>query len=244
VLPDDSAVIVLAAHGLSHMAAWAIPLDGSPPRVLVQDPENDVTGTYLDPYTGAVVGVYIGGVQNTIRWLDPTAQRRYDALQRVFGKSQVEVYGWTADGTKTLARVHGPSMAPIFWNPEEILTPTDGGAARWLTDERGYSCYLLSFMIASAVPQERLALERMLTAVGQGTPLSAATSSELHQTLREFTDRYREFARALRLSPRFHQVREEFPEEIPTMPEPAPVSAGEVRALMEKLCAKLQNCRD
>jgi len=131
-----------------------------------------------------------------------------------------------------------------FWNPEEVLTPADGRAPQWLTDERGYSCYLLSFMIAAAIPGERRAFERMLTAVGQGTPLSSSTLSELHQTLSEFTDRYREFARALRLSPRFHQIRVDFPEEIPPMPEPARLSTEEVRALMGKLCAKLQNCRN
>jgi hypothetical protein len=139
-------------------------------------------------------------------------------------------------GTRVLGYEH-------FWNPEEILSPSEQRAAQWLIDERGYSCYLLSFMIASAVPEERLALEKVLTSGGRGTPLSTATMSELHQTLPEFTARYREFSRAMRLSPESHQIRAELPDLIPSMPEPSPLSSERVQALMEKLCAKLQNCR-
>jgi hypothetical protein len=128
-------------------------------------------------------------------------------------------------------------------NPEEILSPSDGRVPQWFTDERGYSCYLLSFMIASAIPEERLALAKVLTSVGRGTPLSTATLSELHKTLPEFTAQYREFSRTIRLSPEFHQIRADLPGEIPSMPEPSALSSERVQALMEKLCAKLQNCR-
>jgi hypothetical protein len=188
--------------------------------------------------------------------------REFRSLQRMYGEALVDAessHDWPVCAKQGMTMVFtGAELTPpnhfylagtrvvgyqSFWNPEEVLTPADGRVSQWLTDERGYSCYLLSFMIASAVPEERLALEKMLTAVGRGTPLNTATLSELHQTLPEFTDRYREFSRALRLSPQFHQVREEFPEQIPSMPEPSALPAGQVRALMEKLCAKLQNCR-
>lgn len=188
--------------------------------------------------------------------------REFRSLQRMYGEALVDAessHDWPVCAKQGMTMVFtGAELTPpnhfylsgtrvvgyqSFWNPEEVLTPADGRASQWLTDERGYSCYLLSFMIASAIPEERLALERMLTAVGRGTPLNTATLSELHQTLPEFTDRYREFSRALRLSPRFHEVREEFSEPIPVMPEASALSAGQVRALMEKLCAKLQNCR-
>lgn len=130
-----------------------------------------------------------------------------------------------------------------FWGPEEILSPSTKPAAQWLTDERGYSCYLLSLMIASASKQEREALERMLTSVGRGTPLSVATESELHQTLPEFTARYREFSRTVRSSPDSHQIDVDLPGQIPSMPDPTPLSSERVQALMVTLCAKLKNCR-
>ena len=188
--------------------------------------------------------------------------REFRSLQRMYGEALVDAessHDWPVCAKQGMTMVFAGAelTAPnrfylpgtrvngyqSFWNPEDVLTPADGRASQWLTDERGYSCYLLSFMIASAPPEERLALEKMLTAVGRGTPLNAATVSELHQTLPEFTERYRQFSRALRLSPRFHQVREEFPEQIPAMPEPSALTAEQVRALMEKLCTKLQNCR-
>ena len=114
-LADDSAVVLLDANGRGRQAAWAIPLDGSPARVLMEDPEQDVTGTYVDPYTGAIVGMYIGGIRPKLKWLDSTAEQRYSAVQRAFGNQQVEVYGWTADGTKTLARVQTPSTPPMYY---------------------------------------------------------------------------------------------------------------------------------
>jgi dipeptidyl aminopeptidase/acylaminoacyl peptidase len=114
-LADDSAVVLLGAYGRNHQAAWAIPLDGSPARVLMEDPEQDVTGTYVDSYTGAIVGMYIGGIRPQLKWLDPTAEQRFRSVQQAFGDQQVEVYGWTADGTKTLARVQTPSTPPLYY---------------------------------------------------------------------------------------------------------------------------------
>jgi hypothetical protein len=48
--------------------------------------------------------------------------------------------------------------------------------------------------------------------------------------------RYREF------SP-YHDIRLDFPDEIPVTPEPVPITAEEVHVLMGKLCSKLNNCR-
>jgi hypothetical protein len=125
-----------------------------------------------------------------------------------------------------------------IWNPERFLVPTDPLHKRmplWELDQGAYSCYRLSFMIASATPEQRAALERMLTAVGRGTPLAAATMSELQQTLPEFTARYREFY--------YHDIRLDFPDEIPVTPEPVPITPEEVHMLMGKLCSRLNNCR-
>ena len=188
--------------------------------------------------------------------------REYRSLQHVYGEALVDAepsHDWPACAkggmTEVFTRAEltppnhfylaGTRLAEYdhFWNPEEILSPSDGRAAQWLLDERGYSCYLLSFMIASTVPEERLALEKVLVSVGRGTPLGTATLAELHQTLPEFTARYREFSRALRLSPKSHQVRVELPEPIPSLPEPTAVSTERVQALMKTLCAKLQSCR-
>jgi dipeptidyl aminopeptidase/acylaminoacyl peptidase len=115
LLADGSALVLLAANGRSHQAAWALPLDGSPPRLLVEDPDADITSTYTDRNTGAIVGVYVSGAKTSVHWLEPLAQKRYDVLQRSFTDRQVSVYGWTADGTKTLAQVQTASSPPMYY---------------------------------------------------------------------------------------------------------------------------------
>lgn len=115
LLPDDSALVLLSSNGRPHQAAWALPLDGSPQKLLAEDPDADVTAVYTDSYTGAIVGVYVSGTKTDVHWLDPTAQRRQEVLQHSFPNQQVSVYGWTSDGSKTLARVQSPSSPPIYY---------------------------------------------------------------------------------------------------------------------------------
>jgi hypothetical protein len=131
-------------------------------------------------------------------------------------------------------------------NPQTFLKGTHSPheqMAQWELDQEGYSCYLLGFMIASATPEQRITMGKMLTAVGRGVPLGAAIASELQETQAEFTARYREFCREMLLKPEFVQIRVDFPEVISAMPEPTPISIEDLQALMGRLCSKLQNCR-
>jgi len=131
-------------------------------------------------------------------------------------------------------------------NPETFLkgknTPHEQ-MPQWEIDQEGYSCYLLSFMIASVTPEQRIPMEKMLTAVGKGVSLNTAITSELQETQAEFMARYRDFGHSMLLKPEFLQVRVDFPEEIPAMPEPTPIPLETLQALMGRLCTKLQNCR-
>lgn len=115
MLADGSAVVLLAANGRGHQAAWGIPLDGSPAQLVAEDPNADITNVYSDPYSGAIIGVYVSGSVSDVRWLAPASQNRQDVLQRAIPGRQVRVYGWTADGTKTLASVATPSSPPIYY---------------------------------------------------------------------------------------------------------------------------------
>jgi hypothetical protein len=188
--------------------------------------------------------------------------REFRSLQRIYGEALVDAepsHDWPECahlGMVTVfaaAELTAPNQFYLagtkvagyehIWNPQEMLRPSIERVPQWVTDERGYSYYLLSFMIASATKEERNAFGRMLTSVGRGTPLDTATLSELHQTLPEFTTQYREFSRAWRSSPEFHQIRADLPGPIPSMPEPAQLSSEQVQTLMKKLCSKIQNCR-
>lgn len=115
VLPDSSAVVVLATNGRPHQAAWAYPLDGSPARVLVEEPDNDVTGVYADHHTGAIVGVFLGGAETKVHWLDGSVAQRFNSVQRAFPGKAIAIYGWTSDGSKTLALVQAADAAPVYY---------------------------------------------------------------------------------------------------------------------------------
>jgi dipeptidyl aminopeptidase/acylaminoacyl peptidase len=115
LLPDSSALVMLKPSGQGHQAAWALPLDGSPMRVLAEDPGADVTGVYADSDTGAVVGVYVSGTKTRINWLDPSARQRAEVLDRTFPNKTVGIYGWSTDGSRTLAEVQSGSSPPIYY---------------------------------------------------------------------------------------------------------------------------------
>lgn len=130
--------------------------------------------------------------------------------------------------------------------PDEFLVPRIAASApkpQWAADRKGYSCYLMSFMIASVPAEQRPAVARMLTEVGKGTALGSATTSELHQTLPEFTKSFYDFVHALQVFPDGHDLGIDFPEVIPAMPKPEPIASDRVEALMGQLCVKMQNCR-
>jgi hypothetical protein len=139
-------------------------------------------------------------------------------------------------------KIHGVTL----WNPERFLVAANAPQERlpdWDRELYAYSCYLLSYMMASAAPEQRMAMERMLTAVGRGAPLDATITSELQQTPAQFAARYREFGNSVQQSPDFHEIWVDIPEQIPDSPEPIPISAVDVQALLGQLCAKLHNCR-
>jgi hypothetical protein len=115
LLPDGSALVVLATNGGLHQAAWALPLDGSPMRSLANDPDADVERTSVDPNTGAIVGVYIGGEKPKFRWLESQVQHRAEVLAKTFAGKRVVLLNWTVDGTKVLAKVDTASSPPVYY---------------------------------------------------------------------------------------------------------------------------------
>jgi dipeptidyl aminopeptidase/acylaminoacyl peptidase len=115
VLPDSSAVVLLKPNAQGHQAAWALPLDGSPARLLAEDPDGDITGVYTEADTGSVVGVFVGGLRPHIQWLDSQARQRAEVLDHAFPNKTVRVYGWSTDGSRTLDRVQSPSSPAIYY---------------------------------------------------------------------------------------------------------------------------------
>jgi dipeptidyl aminopeptidase/acylaminoacyl peptidase len=115
ILPDNSALVLLTPNGRPHQAAWALPLDGSPLRLLAEEPDADITDALEDTYTGAVIGVYVSGTKTRVDWLDPEARRRAETLEHSFPNKTVDIYGWSVDGSRTLAEVQSGSSPPIYY---------------------------------------------------------------------------------------------------------------------------------
>jgi dipeptidyl aminopeptidase/acylaminoacyl peptidase len=116
LVADRSALLLFATNGRSHISAWALPLDGSPMQLLADAPNADIANVYTDPDTGAVIEVReSGGGPAQQHWLEPSAKARYEALARAFPDRIVELYGWTTDWTKTLARVSSPVNPPLYY---------------------------------------------------------------------------------------------------------------------------------
>jgi dipeptidyl aminopeptidase/acylaminoacyl peptidase len=113
ILADSSALVLLKPNERGYQAAWALPLDGSPTRLLAEEPDADITNAFEDGYTGAITGVYVSGAKTRIDWLDPAARQRAEVLEHSFPNKEVDIYGWSVDGSRTLAEVQSGSSPPI-----------------------------------------------------------------------------------------------------------------------------------
>jgi dipeptidyl aminopeptidase/acylaminoacyl peptidase len=111
---DGSAIVALGANGHARAKLWAIPLDGSGAKVLLEDENYDIEAVVRDGYSWAPLGAWIGGAEPHVRWMDATAEARHKALSRTFAGRGVSIYGRSADGSRVLARV-GSHSAPVVY---------------------------------------------------------------------------------------------------------------------------------
>jgi dipeptidyl aminopeptidase/acylaminoacyl peptidase len=112
---DGESVVALGSDGSGRAQLWAIALDGSGARVLAGDAERDVVSVQLDPYSRQPIGAWLGGAEPEVRWFDEAAGKRFNQVARAFPDRSVELYGRSADGARMLARVGGPSAAPVYY---------------------------------------------------------------------------------------------------------------------------------
>lgn len=111
---DNTAVFAVGSLcNEERVKLWSLPLDGSPMKVVVEDPALDVEGFITDPYDGNVFGVDLAGDGNT-RWFDERAEKRRNGLRRSFGADQVYLYGRAANNQRVVVRSEGQSRAPVF----------------------------------------------------------------------------------------------------------------------------------
>lgn len=112
---DGKAVLALGTFDGDRTKLWAIPLDGSAPRVVVGDDERDVEWVRTDRYTLQPTVAYLGGIDQPQRWIDSGAELKWRSVSRAFAGRDVEVYGASRDGRRILARVESPTEAPVYY---------------------------------------------------------------------------------------------------------------------------------
>ena len=112
---DGTTLIALGALVQNARQLLAIPMDGSAPHVLLEDPGSEVLAVVRDRFTGTPVGAYTGGAVPEIRWFDPAAQAHNDALQKAFPDRQVILYNESQDKERGIAYVSDAARAPVYY---------------------------------------------------------------------------------------------------------------------------------
>jgi len=113
--PDATGIVAVGALGAEHTKAWAIPLDGSDPKVLLEDAQYDIESIVHDPYSDAPIGARIGGPHPEVHWFDAAAGARAKALQRTFAGRNVRISGRSQDGSRAIAFVNSHSLPGIYY---------------------------------------------------------------------------------------------------------------------------------
>jgi dipeptidyl aminopeptidase/acylaminoacyl peptidase len=112
---DSQAIVAVGPNRSGRSVAWEIPRNGSAVKIFYQDPANDVESVMHDPFTGAPVGVRLGGLDQDVRWLDAQAQERFDAVAPAFKDRRVDIVGRSQDGKRVIARVDSQAHPAIYY---------------------------------------------------------------------------------------------------------------------------------
>jgi hypothetical protein len=130
-------------------------------------------------------------------------------------------------------------------DPTQFLAPPAGDMAAFSKNDRdswGYSCYLFAYMMAYASVEDRQALSDMLAAVADGASLDDAVATRMHESLPQFTNRYRKFADDFEFYPRHFDINVDVPANAPAAAAATGMGREELRALLRKLCGSLSHC--
>jgi dipeptidyl aminopeptidase/acylaminoacyl peptidase len=112
---DSQAIVAVGPNRSGRSVAWEIPRSGSAAKIFYQDAASDVESVMHDPFTGAPVGVRLGGLDQGVHWLDAEAQARFDAVAPAFKDRRVDIVGRSQDGKRVIARVNSQAHPAIYY---------------------------------------------------------------------------------------------------------------------------------
>jgi len=112
---DGRAVLAIGAAGSERSKLWSLPLDGSEAKALVDDPDRDVTDFIYDGFTGAPLGVHLGGSPAKIHWLDARAEKRHAGVVKAFAGRAASIASHSENFERLITRVQAPSEPPVYY---------------------------------------------------------------------------------------------------------------------------------
>ena len=113
---DGKDVVVVGRNGSDRSKAWALPLDGSPARVLYDEPSGEAIGACIDAGTHAVTCIQLrrGIADPTVRWFDDTEAAQARSLTSAFPGRRADSIEHSVDGRRALVIVDSAST-PREW---------------------------------------------------------------------------------------------------------------------------------
>lgn len=111
---DRTAIYLSGTAADGHVTLRALPLDGSPQKVLIEDATRDVSQISMDTITGTLVGGVLGGLEDELVWIDKDAEQQYRMVAAAFQGKSVRILGRSANNQYFLAAVYGLEN-PVVW---------------------------------------------------------------------------------------------------------------------------------
>jgi dipeptidyl aminopeptidase/acylaminoacyl peptidase len=100
----------------SRVKVFALPLDGSPMRVVAEHPEFDVGELIRDPYDSRLLGYKVSGRGDTsTHWLDAQDEKRTAGLHRTFANSTLSLVSRSANGRRIVVLTENDQQPPIYF---------------------------------------------------------------------------------------------------------------------------------
>jgi dipeptidyl aminopeptidase/acylaminoacyl peptidase len=112
---DGQSIVAIGVNKTDRSVVLAIPRNGTTIKVLFQDPHYDIESVIRDRFSGAPIGVQLGGLEQVVHWFDAAAQDRFDAVAPAFKDQNVQIQGRSEDGKRVVARVGGPSHPAVYY---------------------------------------------------------------------------------------------------------------------------------
>ena len=112
---DGTAIVALGPSDHGRAKLLALPLDGSAPRVMLEDAQLEVDAVQNDRLSRIPVAAILGGPDPQYRFFDPADQKRADGVARAFPGRRVSIYSESQDKQRVVAYVAGPATPPAFY---------------------------------------------------------------------------------------------------------------------------------